>query len=82
MKPVQKLFEKYQVGAGWADPFAGENSPAEFANDIEGRGNQYQMDALEFLKSLPDNSMNGCLFDPPSALVGGGDSENSAGKRQ
>ena len=68
MKPVQTLFEKYQVGAGWADPFAGENSPAEFANDIEGRGNQYQMDALEFLKSLPDNSMNGVLFDPPYSV--------------
>lgn len=68
MKPVKTLFEKYQVGAGWADPFAGENSPAEFANDIEGRGNQYQMDALEFLKSLPDNSMNGCLFDPPYSV--------------
>ena len=31
MKPVQTLFEKYQAGAGWADPFVGENSPAEFA---------------------------------------------------
>ena len=68
MKPVQVLFEKYQVGTGWADPFAGENSPAEFANDIEGRGNQYQMDALEFLKSIADSSVNGVLFDPPYSV--------------
>lgn len=68
MKSVQQIFEKYQVGEGWADPFAGENSPAQFANDIEGRGNQYQMDALEFLKSLPDNSVSGVLFDPPYSV--------------
>lgn len=68
MKSVQQIFEKYQVGQGWADPFAGENSPAQFANDIEGRGNQYQMDALEFLKSIPDNSVSGVLFDPPYSV--------------
>lgn len=65
MKPIQGLFAKYSVGAGWADPFAGENSPAELTNDIEGRGNKYQMDAFEFLSSLRDNSLDGVLFDPP-----------------
>ena len=68
MKPVQKLFQKYNVGRGWADPFAGENSPAELANDIEGRGNAYQMDALDFLKSLASNSLDGVLFDPPYSV--------------
>jgi hypothetical protein len=65
MKPVWRLFSEYEVGKGWADPFAGETSPAEFTNDIEGRGNLSQMDALEYLKSLPDESMEGVLFDPP-----------------
>jgi len=65
MKPVHELLRRYEVGAGWADPFAGENSPAELANDIEGRGNQFQMDALDFLKSLPSASTQGVLFDPP-----------------
>lgn len=65
MKPVQDIFARYNVGIGWADPFAGENSPAELTNDIEGRGNKYQMDALEFLASLDDNSLDGVLFDPP-----------------
>ena len=68
MPPVRDLFAKYHVGAGWVDPFAGENSPAEHANDIEGRGNAYQMDALEFLKSWADVSATGVLFDPPYSV--------------
>lgn len=68
MKPVKELFKKYDVGVNWVDPFAGENSPADFTNDIEGRGNKYQMDALEFLKSLPDSSFTGVLFDPPYSV--------------
>lgn len=68
MKPVQELFRKYGVGAGWVDPFAGENSPAEVTNDIEGRGATHQMDALEFLKSLPSDSVAGALFDPPYSV--------------
>lgn len=53
---------------GWADPFAGENSPAEITNDIEDRGAKYQMDALDFLKMLKDNTLNGVLFDPPYSV--------------
>ena len=64
VKPIAGLINKYHRGT-WADPFAGENSPAEITNDIEGRGAKHQMDALEFLKSLPDNSLDGCFFDPP-----------------
>lgn len=68
MNPVQEVFKNYHVGRGWADPFAGKNSLAQLTNDIEGRGNTYQMDALEFLKSLPDNSISGFLFDPPYSV--------------
>lgn len=68
IKAIRSLLTKYNVGAGWVDPFAGENSPAEFTNDIEGRGNKYQMDALEFLKSLETESMEGVLFDPPYSV--------------
>jgi len=68
MKSIRKLFGRYEVGKGWADPFAGENSPAEFTNDIEGRGNLSQMDALEYLKSLASHSLVGVLFDPPYSV--------------
>ena len=68
MKPVQRLFKDYKVGLGWVDPFAGEKSPAEHRNDIEGRGNPSKMDALEFLKTLPNESFVGVLFDPPYSV--------------
>lgn len=68
MKPIRPLFEKYKVGTGWVDPFAGERSPAEHRNDIEERGNPSQMDALEYLKTLPSDSFNGALFDPPYSV--------------
>ena len=68
MKSAQELFHRYNVGLGWADPFAGENSPAEFTNDIEGRCAKSKMDALEYLKSLKSLSVRGVLFDPPYSV--------------
>lgn len=68
MKPVQELFSNYFVGEGWVDPFAGMNSPAELTNDIEDRGADCQMDALDFLQSLPSNHAKGVLFDPPYSV--------------
>jgi len=68
MKPVKELLERYGVGQGWVDPFAGENSPAEWTNDLEGRGAKSQMDALEYLRALADQSYNSVLFDPPYSV--------------
>ncbi len=68
MQCVQELFGKYGVGVAWADPFAGMCSPAEISNDIEGRTAKNQGDALDFLKSLPDCSAAGVLFDPPYSV--------------
>ena len=68
MKPVKSVFMDYNVGDGWADPFSGVNSPAEITNDIEGRGARFSLDALEFLKMLPDKSVKGILFDPPYSV--------------
>jgi len=68
MPPIKRLFMKYSVGVGYADPFSGENSPAEFTNDIEGRGNKSELDGLEFLKTFNDNSISGVLFDPPYSV--------------
>jgi hypothetical protein len=68
MKPVKALLNKYGVGQDWIDPFAGLYSPAEFTNDIEGRGATYSLDGLEFLKSLPASAYAGALFDPPYSV--------------
>lgn len=68
MRCIQALFGQYNVGIAWADPFAGMYSPAEISNDLEGRMAKYQMDALDFLKSLPSESVAGVLFDPPYSV--------------
>jgi hypothetical protein len=68
MKSIQYLFNRYQVGEGFADPFSGNFSPAEFTNDIEGRNARMSMDGLEFLKVLEDNSCQGVIFDPPYSV--------------
>jgi hypothetical protein len=59
---------KIEIGAGenWADPFAGENSPATETNDLNpARPTKHHMQAIDFLKSLDSESMDGVLFDPP-----------------
>jgi len=67
MKCVRGLLQRLVDGA-WADPFAGQYSPALYTNDIEGRGAVFQMDGLDFLKILPTASMDGVLFDPPYSV--------------
>ena len=68
MQPVRELLSRYNVGDRWIDAFAGKSSPAQYTNDIEGRGNASQMDGLEFLRTFSDNSMIGGLFDPPYSV--------------
>ncbi len=64
--PIAELVARYVGdGKGWIDPFAGEHSPADKTNDIEGRGAMFQRDGLEFLQSQSSNSAIGVLFDPP-----------------
>lgn len=68
IKPVKELIQKYiGTGEGWADPFCGENSPAEFTNDLNPlKPAKYHLHAKEFSLLLP--MINGCLFDPPYSL--------------
>jgi len=66
--PIKKLLEeKVKDGVGWVDPFAGKSQLAEHRNDIE-QNQPYNMDALEFLKTFEDESVNGVLFDPPYSV--------------
>jgi len=66
IKPIAELLARYVGdGKGWIDPFAGENSPAEFTNDLNpNKPTQYHLDALDFLKQL-GGEYKGVLFDPP-----------------
>lgn len=66
IKPIKDLLAEEIEGGVWCDPFAGENSPAQITNDLNPeRKATYHMDAIEFLKSQPDNSFDGILLDPP-----------------
>lgn len=48
------------------DPFANKNRIANVTNDIDPSYNcDYNLDALDFLKSLPSASIDLLLFDPP-----------------
>jgi hypothetical protein len=73
IKPIYEIIYKYigeSNGVGWIDPFAGENSPAEFTNDLNAeKPTMYHLDSLEFLKMLPRNDYTGILFDPPYSLT-------------
>lgn len=70
IKPITKLLEEYDVGVGWIDPFCGQNSPAEFRNDLNPDNNhaQYHLEAIEFL-NLKNWPISGALFDPPYSLT-------------
>lgn len=70
IKPIKELLERYAVGAGWIDPFAGQLSMAEFKNDLNPANTNadFHMEAIDFL-NMKDWSINGALFDPPYSLT-------------
>lgn len=50
----------------WIDPFANKNKIATVTNDLSDEfDTDYHLDALEFLKMFPDQSVDGVLYDPP-----------------
>lgn len=64
--PIRDLLEEEMTDGVWVDPFAGENSPASITNDLNpDRRADCHMDALDFLRSFADASVDGVLFDPP-----------------
>ena len=70
IKPIKELLNRYNVGKGWVDPFAGMYSPAEYTNDLNPECNaDYHLEATEFVKQLNENGYNGVLFDPPYTLT-------------
>lgn len=65
IKPFAELLKQYSVGNNWVDPFAGNNSPAEFTNDMNPeRKAKYHLMADDFCKQMI-GPFDGVLFDPP-----------------
>jgi len=68
--PIKVLLDKYVGdGNGWVDPFAGDNSPAEFTNDHNPeRKAKSHIEAIAFCESL-NGRYKGVLFDPPYSFT-------------
>jgi hypothetical protein len=69
IKPIRELVERRMGGGSWVDPFCRNSifkSRCQMTNDLNPKfAGTHNMDALDFLKSLPAESVDGVLFDPP-----------------
>lgn len=70
IKPIKEFVEKYVGGKQVvADPFAKNSKYGTITNDLNpDYDTTYHMDALEFLRMLPDESIDCVLYDPPYSL--------------
>ena len=70
VKPIGQLVTRYVGdGGGWIDPFAGDNSPAEFTNDINPvKKAKDHLHALDWSAKLNGGTYKGVLYDPPYSL--------------
>lgn len=66
IKAINNLIQKWKPKGIIVDPFANKNKIATITNDLDPQYNtDYHMDALDFLKTLKDNSVDMVLYDPP-----------------
>ncbi len=68
--PIKEFVEKYLQGAKViVDPFANDCKLGTITNDLNPEfDTDYHMDALEFLKTIPSESADVVLYDPPYSL--------------
>ena len=65
IKPIKQLIDKYTTGVG-ADAFARNSKVATITNDLdETTTAQFHLDAVDFIETLGDSSLDYFLFDPP-----------------
>ena len=66
IKPVKELIQSELTDGVWIDPFANQNKLATITNDLNpAYDTNYHMDALDFLKTFQNESVDGVLYDPP-----------------
>lgn len=70
VKPIKQFVEKWLEGKSViVDPFANECKYGTITNDLNTVfDTDYHMDALDFLKMLPDESCDCVIYDPPYSL--------------
>ncbi len=60
------IYKYYKESYVSIDPFANSNRIAKITNDLDpAHGTTRNMDALDFLKTFDDNSVDFVLYDPP-----------------
>ena len=65
IKPIRAIIDRYNNGVS-IDPFANQSRLATHNNDLDPQyGCEFNMDAIDFLKSFGDKSIDVVLFDPP-----------------
>lgn len=68
IKPIKDMIASHITEGLWIDPFS-RHSPFRFqcvTNDLNPEvGADYHIEALEFLRTFTDASVDGVLFDPP-----------------
>lgn len=66
IKPIKELIQSELTNGTWIDPFANRNKLAAITNDLNPDfDTDYHMDALDFLKTFQNESVDGVLYDPP-----------------
>lgn len=65
--PIKKLLnDEVDTSLLWIDPFANKNHIATITNDLNpDYDTDFHLDALDFLKTFDDQSVDGVLYDPP-----------------
>ena len=66
IKCINQFIQGYNQGGVSIDPFANKNRIAKITNDIDPSMNcDFNLDAIDFLKSFEKDSVDLVLFDPP-----------------
>jgi tRNA1(Val) A37 N6-methylase TrmN6 len=71
IKPIKELIGRYYKSSYISiDPFANSCKLATYTNDLNPEyGTTHNMDALDFLKSFQDNSVDFVFYDPPYSIT-------------
>lgn len=66
IKPIAEFIKRHSVHGVSIDPFANRNKIASITNDLDPQYDcDFNMDALDFLRTFENESVDFVLFDPP-----------------
>lgn len=67
--PIRDLIAEELTDGLWIDPFSGGSRVAGVTNDLNPDVDaDFHMDALDFLRSFGNASVDGVLYDPPYSV--------------